>query len=150
MFLVNRNKLRGKTSKVLLANLSPFYTGLKFQQTFICKVKNIKGLVCGTERRSCCMHVIKTLFCLRTDFYGSVKNVALQLSKEDLLQSTFPVLVTGNCYIQIVLELFLSREDCLKCSNCIARLGITCLEWYLPKTRLSLQDYLTSDCLQKF
>lgn len=88
-------------------------------------------------------------FCLRTDFYGSVKIVALQLSKEDLLQSTFPVFMTGNCYIQIVLELFLSREDFLKCSNCIARLGITCLEWYPPKTRLSLQDNLTSDCLQK-
>lgn len=32
-----------------------------------------------------------------------------------------------------------------KNNNYVARLGITCLEWYLPKTRVSL----TSDCLQK-
>lgn len=43
------------------------------------------------------MYVMK-LFCLRRiDFYGSVEIVALQLSEEDLLQSTFPVFMTGNC-----------------------------------------------------
>lgn len=50
------NKLRGKTSEVLFANLSLFYTGLKFQYAFVCKIKNIKGLsVVQREADAACM-----------------------------------------------------------------------------------------------
>lgn len=56
MFLVNTNKLRGETSKVLFANLSPFYTGFKFQHTFVCKIKNIEDLsVVQREADTVCM-----------------------------------------------------------------------------------------------
>lgn len=56
VFLVNRNKLRGKTSKVLFANLSLFYTGLKFQHAFVGKVQNTKSwCVVQREAHTACM-----------------------------------------------------------------------------------------------
>ena len=56
------------------------------------------------------------------DFYGTMEIVTLQLSKEDLLQSIFPVFMTNHCQIEIALILFLSRENFLKYSNYIARM----------------------------
>lgn len=79
-------------------DLSPVYIGLKFQHVTGCRDKNIKGLCVGTERSRwlCACH--ETPSSLRMiDFYGSVEIVTLQLSKEDLLQSIFPVFMTNHC-----------------------------------------------------